>query len=226
MRTDESCKILCRIEALSDVQTKVFQERIEDDYRVNMILDNLPVGMVKFREEEGGMTQRIKTYERGFAVGLLALIQDNSEEYKYFLNNHLRFTILYHFDAVTDLSRIVGFEVEPFTVEHSYDGSFDGQETKLDTCNVGKQIRVSHEQKPQAVEEGKEVIFTYDVIFQKSEIKWASRWDTYLLMMDDQIHWFSIINSLMIVLFLSGMVAMIMMRTLHRDIAKYNQLES
>lgn len=45
-------------------------------------------------------------------------------------------------------------------------------------------------------------------------------------MMDDQIHWFSIINSLMIVLFLSGMVAMIMMRTLHRDISKYNQLDS
>lgn len=39
---------------------------------------------------------------------------------------------------------------------------------------------------------------------QPSEIRWASRWDTYLVMMDDQIHWFSIINSLMIVLFLSG----------------------
>ena len=57
-------------------------------------------------------------------------------------------------------------------------------------------------------------------------MKWASRWDTYLMMMDDQIHWFSIINSVMIVLFLSGMVAMIMLRTLARDITKYNQLES
>jgi Endomembrane protein 70 len=45
-------------------------------------------------------------------------------------------------------------------------------------------------------------------------------------MADDQIHWFSIVNSLMIVLFLSGMVAMIMMRTLHRDISQYNQLET
>lgn len=61
---------------------------------------------------------------------------------------------------------------------------------------------------------------------QKSPIRWASRWDTYLLMQDEPIHWFSIINSLMIVLFLTGMVAMIMLRTLHRDIAKYNQLES
>ncbi|PWA81535.1 hypothetical protein CTI12_AA185980 [Artemisia annua] len=56
----------------------------------------------------------------------------------------------------------------------------------------------------------------------ESDIKWASGWDTYLLMNDDQIHWFSIINSLMIVLFLSGKVAMIMMRTLYRDIANYN----
>lgn len=30
----------------------------------------------------------------------------------------------------------------------------------------------------------------------------------------------------MIVLFLSGMVAMIMLRTLHRDISNYNQLET
>ena len=45
-------------------------------------------------------------------------------------------------------------------------------------------------------------------------------------MTDDQIHWFSIINSLMIVLFLTGMVAMIMMRTLRRDISQYNDLET
>jgi len=33
-------------------------------------------------------------------------------------------------------------------------------------------------------------------------------------------------NSLVIVLFLSGMVGMIMLRTLHRDITRYNQLDS
>uniref|UniRef100_A0A3B4DQP1 Transmembrane 9 superfamily member n=1 Tax=Pygocentrus nattereri TaxID=42514 RepID=A0A3B4DQP1_PYGNA len=35
-----------------------------------------------------------------------------------------------------------------------------------------------------------------------------------------------IMNSLVIVLFLSGMVAMIMLRTLHKDIARYNQMDS
>ena len=32
-----------------------------------------------------------------------------------------------------------------------------------------------------------------------------------------QVHWFSILNSFMIVLFLSGLIAMIMIRTLRRD---------
>ncbi|KAI2668450.1 Transmembrane 9 superfamily member 2 [Labeo rohita] len=36
----------------------------------------------------------------------------------------------------------------------------------------------------------------------------------------------NIMNSLVIVLFLSGMVAMIMLRTLHKDIARYNQMDS
>ena len=43
---------------------------------------------------------------------------------------------------------------------------------------------------------------------------------------DDEIHYFSIINSLIIVFFLSGVVAMIMMRTIHKDISAYNNIQS
>ena len=41
-------------------------------------------------------------------------------------------------------------------------------------------------------------------MMQASDIVWASRWDTYLAMSDVQIHWFAIVNSVVIVLFLSG----------------------
>merc|ERR1719356_2037474 len=71
-----------------------------------------------------------------------------------------------------------------------------------------------------------EITYTYDVQWAESDIRWASRWDNYLKMTGGQIHWFSILNSLMIMLFLSGMVAMILLRTLHRDITKYNELAS
>ena len=40
------------------------------------------------------------------------------------------------------------------------------------------------------------------------------------------IQWFSILNSLVIVVFLSGMMAMIMLRTLHKDIARNNQIDN
>ena len=56
-------------------------------------------------------------------------------------------------------------------------------------------------------------------------MRWASRWDAYLAMGDVQIHWFSIVNSIVVVLFLSGILTMIIIRTLRRDIAAYNREE-
>merc|ERR1719230_1881679 len=69
-----------------------------------------------------------------------------------------------------------------------------------------------------------DIVFTYDVQWTESQIRWSTRWDNYLKMAGGQIHWFAILNSVVIVLFLSGMVAMILLRTLHRDIAKYTEL--
>ena len=45
--------------------------------------------------------------------------------------------------------------------------------------------------------------------WEESDIRWASRWDTYLEMGDVQIHWFSIVNSIVVVFFLAGILAMI-----------------
>jgi len=59
------------------------------------------------------------------------------------------------------------------------------------------------------------------------QVKWASRWDVYLSMnhaVPDRVHWFAIINSILIVVFLAFMVAMILVRTLHKDISKYNKV--
>ncbi|XP_046529699.1 transmembrane 9 superfamily member 2-like isoform X3 [Equus quagga] len=65
------------------------------------------------------------------------------------------------------------------------------------------------------------------VINENKRVKWASRWD-YILesMPHTNIQWFSIMNSFFIVLFLSGMVATVILRTLYRDIIRYNQMTS
>ena len=66
------------------------------------------------------------------------------------------------------------------------------------------------------------ITYSYTVSYKEdNSIRWSSRWD-YILesMPHTNIQWFSILNSLVIVLFLSGMVAMILLRTLHKDIAR------
>jgi transmembrane 9 superfamily member 2/4 len=69
------------------------------------------------------------------------------------------------------------------------------------------------------------VTYSYSVNFLKNNnIKWTSRWDYILYSLpSSNIQWFSIVNSLVIVLFLTGMIAMILLRTLRRDIARYNE---
>ncbi|KAI5673116.1 hypothetical protein M9H77_13480 [Catharanthus roseus] len=219
MREPELCHVVCRM--ILDANTaKEFKDKIEDEYRVNMILDNLPLVVPVQRLVQ----EAPPLYQLGFHVGLKGQYAGSKDE-KAFIHNHLAFTVKYHKDVQTESARIVGFEVKPFSVKHEYEGTWS-ESTRLTTCDPHAKKTVTGSNALQEVGDKQEIIFTYDVDFQESDVKWASRWDTYLLMNDDQIHWFSIVNSLMIVLFLSGMVAMIMLRTLYRDISKYNELET
>ncbi|OON15166.1 endomembrane protein 70 [Opisthorchis viverrini] len=76
----------------------------------------------------------------------------------------------------------------------------------------------------QAITENtKSLQFSYEVMWEPSDIRWASRWDVFLRSDGGQVHWFSIVNSLVIVVFLTTVIAMILVRTLRKDIAKYNR---
>lgn len=67
--------------------------------------------------------------------------------------------------------------------------------------------------------------FTYTLTWVPSNIKFDDRFDKYLdpAVFKPRIHWFSIFNSFMMVLFLVGLVSMILMRTLRRDYARYSR---
>ncbi|KAI3792108.1 hypothetical protein L2E82_05978 [Cichorium intybus] len=57
------------------------------------------------------------------------------------------------------------------------------------------------------------------------DIKWPSRWDAYLKMEGAKVHWFSILNSLMVITFLAGVVPVIFLRITRRDLAHYEELD-
>ena len=105
--------------------------------------------------------------------------------------------------------------------------------TEVDTCNVEGAKAVVNDPatylklKADAGKAELPVIYSYEVEWIESELPWADRWDVYLIgSPDDDIHSFAIINSLMIVLFLTGAIATIMIRTLRRDIAGYNDMHT
>ena len=57
----------------------------------------------------------------------------------------------------------------------------------------------------------------------QTERSFEKRFDRYLEydFFEHQIHWFSIFNSFMMVVFLCGLVALILLRTLRNDFARY-----
>jgi len=130
-----------------------------------------------------------------------------NEKNSYYVFNHVDIKILYHQDDVKQISRLVKATITPKSYKQGCEGL---------------PMRVGAEDK------NAEITYTYSVTYeQNNNIMWASRWD-YILdsVAQTNIQWFSIMNSLVIVLFLSGMVAMITVRSLHRDIARYNQLDN
>ena len=70
-----------------------------------------------------------------------------------------------------------------------------------------------------------EVFFTYSIKWVHSPTVWATRWDKYLHVFEPRIHWFSLINSTVIVFLLILMIITILTRTLHQDISRYNQID-
>jgi len=141
-------------------------------------------------------------YMNGFLVGI-------AQSGKYYLHNHVTLDLHYHSDPEKyDGYRIVGFEVEPRSASPQQSGQPDCSATPT----------------PFDIDSSDTFVYSYTVTWTWSDVRWASRWDAYLKMSGGQIHWFAILNSLIILLFLSGMVAMILLRTLHRDIATYNEV--
>jgi transmembrane 9 superfamily protein 2/4 len=227
MKSEKSCEVAC-VRTLKKDGARKLIDGIDKDYRAHLILDNLPVGV---HVEKEGKADEDYTLTRGYPIGFKHV--EGAGKINRYVYNHLRIIVQYH-DVVSEdneiefkagQAKVVGFRVEPMSIHHKYSGDkFEFGQTVLDTCND----KVSPKQTSnnyQTVKKGEEIVYTYDVVWESSNIEWSNRWDIYILdsKSNNQVHWFSITNAIMIVLFLSVMIAMILLRTLKKDIANYNQ---
>jgi len=266
MMVDEVAKEACPEEGfygpLTADEAKLLQDRIEEHYRININLDNLPVTTYDLEEEP----ESVRT---GFDIGFTDGVGS------FYVNNHIEFKVLVHpvtaqflsaretfYAAEMDVRRrlllsaeagagggdgdageagptpgadpgaasgssgmqgvyytVVGFEAKACSLKREA-----GWATYSMRCpgSGGEDGAMTAE--PQPVKEGEKIVYTYDVSWEVSDIKWVSRWDAYLRMPRGTVHWFSILNSVLVVLVLSGVVAVIMLRTIRRDLAKYEEL--
>eukprot|EP00339_Tiarina_fusa_P021753 CAMPEP_0117025068 /NCGR_PEP_ID=MMETSP0472-20121206/18559_1 /TAXON_ID=693140 ORGANISM="Tiarina fusus, Strain LIS" /NCGR_SAMPLE_ID=MMETSP0472 /ASSEMBLY_ACC=CAM_ASM_000603 /LENGTH=661 /DNA_ID=CAMNT_0004731689 /DNA_START=13 /DNA_END=1995 /DNA_ORIENTATION=- len=198
---------------------------VERQYRVHMTFDSLPVLM---RSKE--LNYAVRGYPIGFKAppSYTGLPQD-----EFYLYNHLKFTVTYNEVPDAGGVYITGFDVHPVSIAHEIPRNGLAAASEVATCNAENAKPVVNDPKTYLAlkaEVGKEdlpVIYSYEIEWVESDLPWADRWDVYLIgSPDDDIHSFAIINSLMIVLFLTGAIATIMIRTLRRDIAGYNEMQS
>ncbi|XP_054741394.1 transmembrane 9 superfamily member 2 [Anastrepha obliqua] len=212
----------------SDRRIMTLKKGISLNYQHHWIVDNMPVTWCYPLDND-------KQYcSTGFPMG--CFVQPDSDEaclvnpnYNrqgfYYIFNHVDLQITYHSGHPDDSvglhgngGRIISVKVKPRSINHLDNSKIDCVNTdplaiRSNSLNRGEHLSIA---------------YTYSVEFiMDNSVKWSSRWD-YILesMPHTNIQWFSILNSLIIVLFLSGMVAMIMLRTLHKDIARYNQMDS
>eukprot|EP00980_Cylindrotheca_fusiformis_P003947 scaffold871_cov130-Cylindrotheca_fusiformis.AAC.24 len=216
-KRDQACTVFGR-SYIGSKELLWLRQLVERQYRVHLQLDTLPV-LLK--------SQELNFALRGYPIGFKlpderkSSKESSKSDKDLYLYNHLKFTITYHEDPSQFQGlRITGFEVHPVSTNHSPDGS---------TC-VGMDVENQKDKSTfvSLKRESKEepVIFSYDVRWEQNDIiEWSDRWDVYLVgVPDDDIHYYSIVNSLMIVVVMTAAIATIMIRTLRNDIAGYNEL--
>nr|XP_018260545.1 endosomal P24A protein [Kwoniella dejecticola CBS 10117]OBR82703.1 endosomal P24A protein [Kwoniella dejecticola CBS 10117] len=204
MMENSTCKSLCQ-SSVPKEDAKFINDRIKEDYGLNFIIDGLPSSEMK-RDLK---TNEIFLDAQGFNLGDDETIPDKPA-----LNNHYDIFIQYHTKEgySSKQYRVVGVLVYPRTVNSMVSGS------NSPDCFATQPLYLSEATH-------NEFYYTYSVSFIPSDIPWGLRWDAYLHVFDPKIHWFSLINSLVIVGFLVFMVAMVLYRTISKDISRYNAID-
>lgn len=233
---DQQCQKVCHKSYGEDKDSKskrrFLEKGIGQNYYHHWILDNMPVTWCYQVEQNQNYCAP------GFPIGCFvsesgvahdACVQSGrmKNPNTYYVFNHLDIIVKYHPNGGTEdwtqsippgviAARILSVKVQPKSVKHG------NPKDKNPTCASSDPMGIS------STDKTVDIAYTYSITWEADPLhRWSSRWD-YLLesLPHTNIQWFSIMNSLVIVLFLSGMVAMIMLRTLHKDIARYNQMDS
>ena len=185
MLQNETCKAVCQEVKFDQRNAKFVNRRIWQNYNLNWLVDGLPAGQPYIDP-----STNTDFTVRGFPLGGI------NQEQKAYLHNHFDIIIDYH-DAGKDQYRVVGVLVVPASRPDSKSLG-DGKAECGDPDPTSQSFLILNE------EGDTKVTWTYGIHWRLSPTAWATRWDSYLHVFDPKIHWFSLVNSSVIVIFLCG----------------------
>ena len=197
---DQLCQVLC-YNNFSEKNIKIYEKLIKRRYFSNWIVDKMPAGRIVYNQET---KQTSLKYFQGIPLGFFI-------DGKIYIYNHLQFHILLN-KIDEDKFNVVGFNVLPMSIKHDKDKPICATELKLLLNNFNKPF--------QPLEEGN-ILFTYDVIYEYSDITYATRWDHYKPS-KEKIHWAGIYISELLVALVSIFVVIILKKNVKGDIDSYN----
>ena len=198
---NEYCQTLC-YNKFSQAQIELIQNLIIKHYSTNWFLDKLPAGLIFYNQENNN---KIIRYFRGIPLGF-------EIENKFYIYNHFQFHILLN-KIEKDRYNVVGFNILPLSIKHNKENAtciFD-ESSNLNNLKLSP---------PQPLNES-EILFTYDVIYEYSDITLATRWDHYKTS-KRSIHWAGLIICELIVITITLIVIFVLKNNLNIDINSYN----
>lgn len=224
MGRDEEARYLCAKEVDLEGLERT-RQLIKDGYVAEWIVDNLS-GATSFKSAD----KTRKYYASGFRIGE-ELPSSQAGTSTFIINNHVTLVIRYRNAPGRDGERgkkvIVGFEVFPrsITADNRTDGLPAGIENVQEPMVLLPNSNGTGENKES---EGTSLTipFTYSVYFREDDkLEWKNRWDMYFVAQNDSsnVHWFAIVNSLVIAGLLTAVVAVILARTVRGDIKGYRE---
>lgn len=197
---DKFCQVLC-YNTFDEKNVKIYKKLIKRRYFSNWVVDKLPAGMILYNQET---KQTSLKYFNGIPLGFY------SNE-SYYIYNHLQFHILLN-KVDENKYNVVGFNILPLSIKHDDSNPICSKTAK----DMLQNFELSH----QTLKEGN-ILFTYDVVFEYSDITFASRWDHYKTS-KSSIHWTGIFISEILVCFASFFIICLLKHNVNNDIDYYN----
>ena len=222
LNKNEYCKVLTTVN-LTEQNIDRAKWLINHEYFNMFYLDKLPSARGYF---DIISKESYTIYQGGIPLGFYEEKESNNDKDEYNIYNHFTFKVSLH-EVISNTGNkryeIVGFTTYPSSIQQDENklgcSKYDIKKTNDSYNAIIPNYEFSH--LPQSIELNKTITFTYDVIFEKSNLTLVSRWDNYFHL-SSEIHWFGLINSNLIILIFTLLIIFIFCRALKKDIDLYN----